>query len=116
LPYEIDFLRAGNSNGDAIVVKWGDTKDGNFYLNLIDGGFTDTGDQIIDHIKEYYSTTAKIANVVLTRADNVIVSHPDQCLTSQQVTSRLCFDLDQWGDVSDRFRAKNGTICMLQSR
>jgi hypothetical protein len=38
LPYEIDFLRAGESNGDAIVVKWGDTKDGDFYLNVIDDG------------------------------------------------------------------------------
>lgn len=70
MPYEIDFLRAGNSNGDAIIVKWGDTKDGNFYLNLIDGGFTDTGDQIINHVKQYYSTTAKFANVVLSHADN----------------------------------------------
>ncbi len=38
MPYEIDFLRAGESNGDAIVVKWGDTKDGDFYLNVIDDG------------------------------------------------------------------------------
>jgi hypothetical protein len=38
LPYEIDFLRAGESNGDAIIVKWGDTKDSSFYLNVIDGG------------------------------------------------------------------------------
>ena len=70
MPYEIDFLRAGDSNGDAIVVKWGDTKDGNFYLNVIDGGFTDTGDQIIEHIKRYYAKNAVIANVVLTHADN----------------------------------------------
>ena len=50
MPYEIDFLRAGDSNGDAIVVKWGDTKDGDYYLNIIDGGITDTGDQVIEHI------------------------------------------------------------------
>jgi beta-lactamase superfamily II metal-dependent hydrolase len=70
LPYEIDFLRAGNSNGDAIIVKWGDTKDGSFNLNLIDGGFTDTGDQIITHIKQHFAEKAKIADVVLSHADN----------------------------------------------
>jgi hypothetical protein len=70
LPYEVDFLRAGDSNGDAVVVKWGDTKDGSFYLNVIDGGFADTGDQIIAHIERYYAKNAIIANVVLTHADN----------------------------------------------
>jgi glyoxylase-like metal-dependent hydrolase (beta-lactamase superfamily II) len=66
----IDFLRAGDSNGDAIVVKYGDTKDGNFYLQVIDGGFTDTGDQIISHIKQHFASKAKIADVVLSHADN----------------------------------------------
>ena len=46
MPYEIDFLRAGESNGDAIVIRWGDTGDGPFYINIIDGGSSrDTGDQ-----------------------------------------------------------------------
>lgn len=70
MPYEIDFLRAGNSNGDAIVVKYGDTKEGDYRLQLIDGGFTDTGDQIIAHIKKHYAEKAKIADVVLSHADN----------------------------------------------
>ncbi|MBA7483383.1 hypothetical protein ES707_18897 [subsurface metagenome] len=70
MPYEIDFLRAGDSNGDAIVVRWGDTKDGPFYINIIDGGFTDTGDQTIDHVERHYAKPANIANVVLSHADN----------------------------------------------
>lgn len=70
MPFEIDFLRAGDSNGDAIIVKYGETKNGSFSLNLIDGGFTDTGDQIITHIKQHYAEKAKIANVVLSHADN----------------------------------------------
>lgn len=70
MPYMIDFLRAGDSNGDAIVVKYGDTKDGNFFLQVIDGGFTDTGDQIVAHIKEHFIEKAKIADVVLSHADN----------------------------------------------
>lgn len=70
LPFEIDFLRAGDSNGDAIVFKYGDTKYGNFFLQVIDGGFTDTGDDVIAHIKKYYAEKAKIADVVLSHADN----------------------------------------------
>lgn len=70
MPYEIDFLRAGDSNGDAIVVRWGDTKDSPFYINIVDGGFTDTGDQIISHVEQYYAKAANIANVVLSHADN----------------------------------------------
>lgn len=70
MPYEIDFLRAGDSNGDAIVMRWGDTKDGSYFINIVDGGFTDTGGQIIEHIGRYYTPNANIANVVLTHADN----------------------------------------------
>ncbi|MGY3690566.1 beta-lactamase superfamily II metal-dependent hydrolase [Bradyrhizobium sp. USDA 3240] len=70
MPYEIDFLRVGDGNGDAIIIKWGDTKDGPYSLNVIDGGFADTGDQIISHIERYHTKNAIIANVVLTHADN----------------------------------------------
>lgn len=34
MPYEIDFLRAGEGNGDAIVVKSGETKNGDYYLRM----------------------------------------------------------------------------------
>ncbi|WP_315803030.1 MBL fold metallo-hydrolase [Bradyrhizobium sp. SZCCHNS3002] len=70
MPFEIDFLRAGDSNGDAIILKCGDTKDGDVSLHLIDGGFTNTGDQIIAHIKQNYAEKATIASVVLSHADN----------------------------------------------
>jgi glyoxylase-like metal-dependent hydrolase (beta-lactamase superfamily II) len=70
MPYEIDFLRAGDSNGDAIIVRWAQTKESDYYINVIDGGFTDTGDEIIDHIRRYYTPTANILNVVLSHADN----------------------------------------------
>jgi glyoxylase-like metal-dependent hydrolase (beta-lactamase superfamily II) len=38
--------------------------------NIIDGGFADTGDQVIQHIEQYHTKKANIANVVLTHADN----------------------------------------------
>ncbi|GLR90889.1 ComEC/Rec2 family competence protein [Bradyrhizobium iriomotense] len=70
MPYEIDFLRPGDSSGDAIIVKWGETKESGFWLNVVDGGFTETGDQIIEHIEKYHAKDATIANVVLSHADN----------------------------------------------
>ncbi|WP_426436043.1 hypothetical protein [Bradyrhizobium genosp. P] len=70
MPYEIDFLRAGDSNGDAIILRWGVTKDSPFSINIVDGGFADTGDQIIDHVERYYARPANIANVTLSHADN----------------------------------------------
>ncbi|MGY4509292.1 hypothetical protein [Bradyrhizobium sp. USDA 3650] len=36
----------------------------------VDGGFTDTGEQIISHVERYYAKPANIANVVLSHADN----------------------------------------------
>ncbi|MCA6119275.1 hypothetical protein J6524_31020 [Bradyrhizobium sp. WSM 1738] len=106
MPYEIDFLRAGNSNGDAIIVKYGDTKDGNFSLNLIDGGFTDTGDEIIAHIKKHYAAKAKIANVVLSHADN---DHATGLIKVLECEDFTFFDLwmnrpwDYVDDVIDSF-------------
>ncbi|MBK3665064.1 hypothetical protein JJE66_28010 [Bradyrhizobium diazoefficiens] len=70
MPYEIDFLRVGDSNGDAIVFRWGVTKESPFSINIIDGGFTDTGDQIIEHIERHFAKPENIANVVLSHADN----------------------------------------------
>jgi hypothetical protein len=66
--YEVDFLPVGNSNGDAICVRWG-TPD-NFFLNVIDGAFKETGDQIVDHIHATYGTKVFINNMVLSHADN----------------------------------------------
>jgi hypothetical protein len=106
LPYEIDFLRAGDSNGDAIVVKWGDTKDGAFYLNIIDGGFVDTGDQIIAHIEQYHSNRAVIANVVLTHADNDHAAGLIKVLEHENFTIHTLWMNRPWDyvdDVLDKF-------------
>jgi hypothetical protein len=41
MPYEIDFLPVGDSNGDSIVIRYDDNP---FYLHVVDGGFTSTAD------------------------------------------------------------------------
>ena len=71
--YEFDIVGIGkqSKSGDAIVIRWG-----NLYgsrheqrIVLIDGGFHDTAQDVINHIKTYYRTTL---------LDAVVSTHPDQ--------------------------------------
>jgi hypothetical protein len=66
--FEIDFLPVGDSNGDAIIIRHG--ADDSFYLNIVDGGFTDTADTIIKHIEKYFGDHVFIHHMVLSHADN----------------------------------------------
>jgi beta-lactamase superfamily II metal-dependent hydrolase len=70
--YEIDFLPVGNGerSGDAIAIRIG-----NLLANpiqqtviVIDGGFQETGQDLVNHIKQYYKTD---------RVDLVISTHSD---------------------------------------
>ena len=65
---EIDFLPVGDNtkNGDAIVIRYG--VEGNYKILVIDGGFGDSGEKIVEHINEYYSTDY---------VDYVLNTHPD---------------------------------------
>lgn len=69
---EVDFLPVGvgQRSGDAIALRYG-----NLTANppqqtvvVIDGGFTDTGESLIDHINQHYGTN---------RVDIAISTHPD---------------------------------------
>lgn len=71
--YEIDFLPVGDESkgGDAIVLRYG-----NLYgsrseqtVVVIDGGYTDDGEALVEHIREYYGTDM---------VDMVISTHSDQ--------------------------------------
>lgn len=64
---EIDFLGVEtDKSGDAIALRY--TVDGVTSIHVVDGGFIDTGDQIIEHLRTNYGTT-KIEHVVLTHSD-----------------------------------------------
>lgn len=64
--YEIDFLPVGDSNGDAICVRYG--KPDSFFIHVIDGAFKDTGDDIIKHVEKHYGQGVHINNMVLSHA------------------------------------------------
>lgn len=66
--FEIDFLPVGNGDrsGDAIAIRYGTP--GNYKVLVYDGGTKDSGQALVDHIKEHYGTS---------RVDHVVNSHPD---------------------------------------
>ncbi|MER8490244.1 hypothetical protein NKH53_18450 [Mesorhizobium australicum] len=67
--YEIDFLPVGDSNGDAICIRYGSPATG-YTIHVVDGGYTDTGDTIVGHINQYFGNPNFIDHVVLSHADN----------------------------------------------
>ncbi len=69
MPYEIDFLQPGDSNGDAIALRYGSVESG-YTIHVIDGAYASTGDVLINHIWNNYDQPAYIDHVVLSHADN----------------------------------------------
>lgn len=70
MSYEIDFLPVGDGerSGDAIALRYGDLHRGDQIVTVVDGGYTDDGEALMDHIERYYRTTF---------VDRVINTHPD---------------------------------------
>jgi len=71
--YEVDFIGVGqeSKSGDAIALRFGNlhgSRDEQTVV-VIDGGFKDDGQRIVDHIKLHYATE---------RVDLMICTHPDQ--------------------------------------
>ena len=66
--FEIDFLKAGNKKScDAIPVRY--RINDKTRIHVTDGGFQDTGDLIIEHMKEHYGAQSKLNAVVVTHPD-----------------------------------------------
>lgn len=71
--YEIDFIGVGQASksGDAIALRWGNLEGvrTDQRVVLIDGGFKESGQKVVDHVKTHYQTDA---------VDLVVSTHPDQ--------------------------------------
>jgi beta-lactamase superfamily II metal-dependent hydrolase len=70
--YEIDFLNVGeeSKSGQAIILRFGNlygSRDEQVVM-VVDGGFVETGDRIVEHITNIYGTD---------RVDVVVSTHPD---------------------------------------
>ena len=65
---EIDFIEAGDTgSGDAIAIR---QRRGNGYrIYVVDGGYTDDGQKLVDHIHKHYGQGYYINHLVLTHPD-----------------------------------------------
>jgi hypothetical protein len=67
--FEIDFLEVHTKkSGDAIGIRY--NLNGLEYIHVVDGGYSETGESLVQHISEYYGNPFYI--------DHVVVTHPDQ--------------------------------------
>lgn len=65
---EIDFLAVETAkSGDAIAIRY--SVGGAIAVHVVDGGFLDTGNKLVGHLKEHYQTT---------HVDHVVLTHTDQ--------------------------------------
>jgi beta-lactamase superfamily II metal-dependent hydrolase len=66
--FEIDFLAVETKkSGDAIPLRY--EAGGRTYIHVVDGGFQETGEKIIEHVKQHYGNPSAV--------DHVVVTHPD---------------------------------------
>jgi len=70
--YEVDFLAVGDGErgGDAIALRCGNLHNppDNQVVMVFDGGTKESGEKLVNHIKEYYKTN---------KVDYLFLSHPD---------------------------------------
>lgn len=67
--FEIDFLDVETaSSGDAITIRVG--QNGVQTVSVVDGGYTDCSDKILNHIRTHYDGITVINHVVLTHPDS----------------------------------------------
>jgi beta-lactamase superfamily II metal-dependent hydrolase len=65
--FEIDFLSVeAKDSGDAIALRY--RIEGGTSIHVVDGGFQDTGDHVVEHIRKYYGGSV---------VDRVVGTHPD---------------------------------------
>ena len=67
--FEVDFHEVGrNGSGDAICIRYADD-DGVEYVHVVDGGYTDDGEKVLNHIEAHYGNPGYVDHVVLTHPD-----------------------------------------------
>jgi len=68
MAFAIEFLPVGDSDGDAILVHYGE--ENSWFLNLTDAGYASIGEKVVEHIHEHYGRDILIHHMVVSHADN----------------------------------------------
>lgn len=65
---EVEYLAVETDvSGDAITIRY--SVNGQTLVHVVDGGYLDTGDKLVEHVKKWYGTS---------HIDNVVLTHPDR--------------------------------------
>ena len=101
--FEIDFLDVdSNKSGDAITLRY--KVNGKTHIHVVDGGFQDTGDKVIEHINKYFDKVQTIDRVIVTHSDGDHAGGLRKVLEEFKV--RELWMLRPWiyaGELIDRF-------------
>lgn len=108
---EIDFLPVGekSKSGDAICIRWGynlcDTtgKTRNQRVLVIDGGYSENGDAIVEHIQKYYGTS-HISAVINTHPHRDHISGLHKVIEKCSVTNLIIHKPWEHTGLKDVFR------------
>lgn len=66
--YELDFLAVETQkSGDAISLRY--SLNGQEFIHVIDGGFAETGERLVTHIRDHYGSPSYVNHVVATHPD-----------------------------------------------
>lgn len=82
--FEIDFLDVETrKSGDAITMRY--RLGAIDYVHVVDAGFLDTGQRVLDHIRQHYDNPSYVDHVVATHSDGDHVGGLRTVLESQRV-------------------------------
>lgn len=102
--FELDFLPVGDTtSGDAICLRY--QKNGIERVHVVDGGYADYGQKVLDHIDQYYGKGRQIDAVVATNPDQDHASGLRTVLREREVSELWMLRPWEYADeLIDRFK------------
>ncbi len=115
--FEIDFLDVeAKKSGDAITIRYEISNVQ--YVHVVDGGYLETGDKVLQHIEKYYENPEKIDHVVSTHPDGDHAAGLRKVLENREVKNlwmnRPWLYVDEIIDRFARFTNKDNLVKALK--
>ena len=115
---EIDFIEAGErGSGDAIAIRH--HSKGRDCIYVVDGGYSEDGQKLLDHIEHYYNNPGRIDHVILTHPDADHASGLEEVLRQYKVgrlwMNRPWHHVDKLMPMFERYQNRDRLISRLKS-
>jgi len=120
MAYEVDYIPVdgGEKSGDAIVLRFGNLNGQRSEQSIvvIDGGFKDSGELLVEHIGKYYGTD-QVDLIISTHPDEDHISGLSVVLEKLKVGGLLMHKpWDHAADIKSFFKNKSITVSGLEKR